>query len=426
MAQPLNGMPGPVPAGGGAPRVYRARRVVPVAGPPIDDGAVAVRNGAIEAVGRFAETAAGYNDGAVSDLGEVVLLPGLVNAHTHLDNSAMRGRAPRGAGFIPWIEAFLRAKDETPLEIRRRATAAACAGLPALGTIAVGDISPSAFSPPFLASQPLWGQVFIEVTGFGRASGDAGLSKADRVLRQIESEYGGGRFRFAVTPHSLYSTSRIIVRAILGRNADTGRLSSLHLAESPAEVRFLTGESEDFAEAVRRWGYWEDGWEVPRLRPLGYLDKLGGLRPGVVAVHCVQLSGEEIELLTLSGCAVCLCPRSNDYIGVGQPRVADLLAAGVDPCLGTDGLGSVETLSLFDEMAFVRARHPGVEPAALLRMATLYGARALRIDGRVGSLAPGRIGRFLAYSGDAVGDPLEALTSGIDHSRLFWVGGDVG
>ena len=406
MAQPLNGIPKPVPAGGGVPTVYRARRVVPVASPPIDDGAVAVRNGAIEAVGPFGETATGYPDGAVCDLGEVVLLPGLVNAHTHLDNSAMRSRAPRGAGFIPWIEALLQPKAEIPPETRRQATAAACRGLPALGTIAVGDISPSAFSPPLLASQPLWGQVFIEVTGFGRANGEAGLSKADQTLRQIESQYGGGRFRFAVTPHSLYSTHRILVRAILSRNADTGRLSSLHLAESPAEVRFLAGESERFAEVIRRWGYWEEGWQVPLLRPLGYLDKLGGLRPGVLAVHCVQLSGEEIEHLALSGCA-------------------DLLAAGVDPCLGTDGLGSVETLSLFDEMAFVRQRHPGVEPAALLRMATVNGARALRIDGRFGSLAPERIGRFLAYAGDEVGDPLEALTSGIDHSKLFWVGGEV-
>ena len=191
---------------------------------------------------------------------------------------------------------------------------------------------------------------------------------------------------------------------------------------STEEVAFLTGEGDRFERAIKRWGYWVEGWRPPKLRPVEYFKCLGGLRPGTIAVHCVQLRDHEIAALAESGCSVCLCPRSNDYIGVGLPRIEEMLAAGVEPCLGTDGLGSVGSLSVFDEMAFVRREYPGIDPAAVLRMATLNGALALGFEGDFGALSPGSFGRILVYNGAVEGDPEKALTSGIDHAKLSWVG----
>jgi len=312
---------------------------------------------------------------------------------------------------------------------KRRATEAACRSLKALGTIAVGDICPTLLSPPFLAREPLRARIFVEVTGIGPRRGVEKLAEAIEKLRLAEDEFADAGLSFSLAPHAPYSTDASVIRSIIRENAAQGRITSFHLAESAQEVGFLTGEDDSFERAIKRWGFWEEGWRPPRMRPVAYLESLGGLAPGVMLVHCVQLLDEEIDAIAGSGCSVCLCPRSNDRIGVGRPRIREMLAAGVEPALGTDGLGSVDSLSVFDEMAFIRKALPEIEPEALLTMAealltmaTLNGARALRFEREIGSLARGRIARFLVYRGDIGRDPADALTSGIDHMLLSWVG----
>ena len=406
--------------------VYGARWVVPVSSPPLENGAVVVANGIIEKVGDYTDIKTGYPGARKIDLEDSILLPGLVNAHTHLDNSAYRGRTPQGKGnFADWIEALLSVKDNLSLEKRRDAAAAACGELVGAGTIAVGDVSPSALSPPLLAELPLWAAVFVEISGFSEERGEANLEEAKRILREIGPKYDRNRMRLFLSPHALYSTHEKIIRRIFADNSAEGGITTFHVAESRQEADFLNGNTEAFETVMRRWGYWDVSWQPPRQSPLQYLQRLGGLKPGTVAVHCVQVSDEEIALLAESDCSVCLCPRSNDYIGIGRPRICEMLEAGIEPCLGTDGLGSVDSLNLFDEMAFVRKVSPGIEPAAVLRMATINGACALRLDDRLGSLDPGKVGRFLAYTGGATSNPLETVTSGIDSSKLSWVGTEI-
>ena len=405
-------------------RMFRARHVLPVVRPAIEDGAVAVEGGRIVAVGPHREVAGECPGFAVEDLGDAVLLPGLVNAHVHLDNSALAGKVPRGGGdFIGWIGRLLTIKDTIDVETKRDATEAAVRSLPGLGTAALGDVCPTLLSPPFLGLQPLRARVFIEVTGIGPERGSEKLAEAADNLRLAEGSHDGSRLQFSLSPHAPYSTDASVIAGIIAANAASQRISTFHLAESSEEVDFLTGKGERFEQAIRRWGYWCQGWRPPGVRPVAYFKCLGGLRPGTIAVHCVQLDDEDIALLAESGCSVCLCPRSNAYIGVGRPRIEDMLAAGIEPCLGTDGLGSVQSLSIFDEMAFVRSEYPGVEPSAVLRMATLNGALALGFADELGALSPGRLARFLVYSGPVEGDPEEALTSGIDHAKLCWAGG---
>jgi cytosine/adenosine deaminase-related metal-dependent hydrolase len=397
--------------------IHRARSVLPIVHPPIEDGAVAVAGGRIVCVGRFEEIRKDLSDFAVEDQGEAALLPGLVNAHTHLDNSG---------DFVAWAEAFLAAKDSVTEQAKREAIERACNELVRCGTIAVGDICPTLLSPPYMLRQPLWGTVFIEVTGVGRERGERVLAEAREKLSFAENSFNGSRLAFSIAPHATYSTNADVIKRIFDENAAAARLTSFHLAESPQEMAFLSGEDDYFERAIRKWGSWEEGFRPPKTRPLDYLESLGGLAlgGGIILVHCVHLVCGEFERIANAGCSVCVCPRSNDYIGVGQPRVGPMLAAGIEPCMGTDGLGSVDSLSLFDEIAFIRGKFPSLEPTDLLHMATLNGARALRLDDKLGSLAPGKIARFLAYRGDIGGEPLEVLTSGIDHDQLSWIDGD--
>jgi cytosine/adenosine deaminase-related metal-dependent hydrolase len=405
------------------PLIYRARWVLPMVSPPLEDGAVLVSDGVIRQVGRYLDLSRKSMGVKTQDLGEVILLPGLVNAHTHLDNSAFQGKTPRGDGeFVAWIEAMLAVKDDISPQDRAEGAEGPCRSLVEYGTMAVADISPTAVSPPLLAAQHLWAVVFVEVTGFSLKRGEANYQEASHRL--TESQRGGyaDRLRISLSPHALYSTHAEIIRRIFMENRRKGLLTSIHLAESRQEVDFLNGETAPFKHVMDRWGYWDKGWRSPKTGPAYYLKSLGGLGPGTIAVHCVHLEDEELALLADSGCSVCLCPRSNDYIGVGHPRLEAMLRAGIKPCLGTDGLGSVESLSLFDEMAYLRKTRPDIDPATVLAMATVNGAAALRLEALLGGLAPGKIARFLAYPSDAGADPLEVVTTGIDHGRLSWIG----
>ncbi len=407
--------------------IHRARWVIPIDKPSLEDGAVAVSAGRIVDVGRFADVKSACIGFSVKDYGDAVFLPGLVNAHTHLDNSAVAGATPRGSGdFVVWAEAFLSAKDSISVEKKREAINAACTNLVDYGTIAVGDICPTLLSPPYLVELPVWGSIFIEMTGVGRERGKTALAESKEKLSFALVNFINKRLSFSLAPHAPYSTDPSLIERIITENSSAGRLTSFHLAESPQEEAILMGEHDGFGGAMRKWDFMEEGFQPPRMRPVAYLESLGGLAIGrkMIAVHCVQLNDSEIERLARSGCSICLCPRSNDYIGFGQPRIADMLAAGIEPCLGTDGLGSVDTLSVFDEMAFIRQRHPAIQPETLLRMAMINGARALRLDAELGSLSPGKIARFLVYREELGGEPHEALTSGIDGAGLEWIDGD--
>lgn len=403
-------------------RLCRARWVVPVTRPPIADGAVAVGGGRIVAVGPYDELGGEFSGVPVRDYGEATLLPGLVNAHTHLDNAALAGHTPRGGGdFVAWLEALTESREAASAEKMYSATEAACRDLLSFGTAAVADISHADVSPALLERLPIHAVVFVEVLGFTEEKARQKLLEGRARLAALERRHEGGRLRFALYPHALFTTREGLLREVFEENFAAGRINTLHVAESREEEDFLTGAGNPFKGILERRGAWDPGWKPPGRTSVRYLDDLGLLRPGVLVVHCVQPDDEEIGLLARSGCAVCLCPRSNAFIGVGRPRAPQMLAAGIELCLGTDGPGSVESLSLFDEMAFVSRHFPEVPPAEVLRMATVSGARALGLAGFLGAIAPGLRDRLLVYNGDAGGDPVEALTAGIDHSRLGWI-----
>jgi cytosine/adenosine deaminase-related metal-dependent hydrolase len=355
-------------------KAFRAARIMTMnpADPVIADGGILVDRGRIAAVGAWGAIA---GHGEVRDLGRVTLVPGLVNAHVHLELSHLAGRIPAGLGFAGWADRLFAAMrsfrvDEDSLERAVRSMRSS-------GTCFVADVAgrDAAAVRRALDAHSLGGHLFRECSG--------------RRAPNPESLACPGSWSPSI--HALYSTTPEVVRDIRQWCSARNLPFSLHLAEAPGENELFLGRGGDFADFVRSRRILPKGFEPPGMSAVAYARKLGALDSRTVAVHCVQASRADVEILADSGASVCLCPRSNSRMGVGLAPAADLFSAGVPVCLGTDSLASVESLDLWEDLRALRALLPaGTGLTALLAAVTTTPARILGNEGDYGSLAPGR------------------------------------
>jgi len=395
---------------------YRAAWVCPIDQPPVKDGLVIVEGGRIVAAGSR-HAGVGNREIHTRDLGNVVLMPGLINAHLHLELSWLRGRVPPAGKFTDWVKQMMgvRGGFETvggPVVLE--AMQAAIGELQASGTVAVGDISNSLSSPAAMWSAGLDGVVFHELLGFKERDG----ALVERT-RELRTAVGGGA-AISVAPHAPYSTSPELIRAIRAAVDQSGSpLMSVHLGESPEECELLASGTGPWREMLEFIGVWRDDWAVPACGPVEYLDRLGVLDARTLVVHGVQFDDGALARLAAIGATLVTCPRSNRWVGVGWPPIERFYQSGVAVAVGTDSLASVDDLNLFSELKAMRAIAPGVAASKLLESATLTGARALGLDAELGSLTPGKRAQILAVSlPGPVDDIEEHLVSGVDPVRI--------
>jgi len=397
-------------------RIHAARHLLPVSSPHVVDGAVAVDGGRIVAAGARAEVVAAHPDAEVDDRGDAVLIPGLVNAHTHLELSWMAGKIPTGIDYVSWVRALIDLRAGEDELVARAAAAQSIEAIAARGTVAVGDVANGTWIVPMLAGSRLHAVVFHEVYGF--RPGDAETILGDLVDRLEaagrEPSLAGcaGRVRLVPAPHAPHTTSPSLLRALAGRAVAAGEPLSIHVAESAAECRLLADGGGGMRDLLEERGQLEDGWQAPGRTPIGHLHHLGVLSERCLAVHCVHLDSQDHSLLQSTRATVVTCPRSNRRLGAGVTPVPELLREGIPIALGTDSLASSPDLDLLAEIAALRSDHPGLAPAAALRMATLNGARALGLDGELGSIEAGKRGSLVAVALASPGDdPLETVCS---------------
>jgi len=404
---------------------YRAAWVCPIDQLPIKDGLVIVEAGRIVSIGSgepglaavaSAEGAVGSRD-TLTDLGNVVLMPGLINAHIHLELSWLRGRVPPAGKFTDWVKQMMGARggversgDAAVLE----AMQAAIRELQASGTVAVGDISNSLTSPAAMRAAGLDGVVFHELLGFKERDG----SLVERT-RDSRAAVAGG-VAISLAPHAPYSTSPELFRAIRAAVDQSARpIMSVHLGESPEEIELLASGTGPWRGMLESIGVWRDDWAVPACGPVEYLDRLGVVDARTLVVHGVQLDDAALARLAAIGATLVTCPRSNQWVGVGWPPIERFYQAGVAVAVGTDSLASVDDLNLFNELKTMRALAPRVPASRLLESATLAGARALGLDADLGSLTPGKRAQILAITlPGPVDDIEEHLVNGIAPSRI--------
>ncbi len=385
--------------------ILTATWVLPIARPPLRDGRVAIGDGRIAWVGSTGE--AGAPEAPVRDLGKGVLLPGLVNAHCHLELSHLAGRVTFGAGFVPWVEGVVANRGRFKDGDVRSAASAAIRFLEERGTVAIGDVSNTLGHIERLASSCLSAVVFLELLAWDPAKARSTLVWADGQASAAAAWLRPG-LEVRLAAHALHSVSPDLLRLLAGR----GGPAAIHLAESPDESAFLLSGDGAWPAFLERRGLGHVAFSPPGVSPVRYAEDLGLLHPRLVAAHAVQVDAADRELLARRGVHVVLCPRSNRNLGVGTADVPALLAAGVRLALGTDSLASVESLDVLEDAILLRRSFPDLDPAAIVRMATLGGAEALGFDD-LGAIAPGKRAALAFAAGvGPEADPHEFLLSG--------------
>jgi cytosine/adenosine deaminase-related metal-dependent hydrolase len=398
---------------------YRAAWVLPITGDPIPNSWIALDRGRIVALGR-------PNDGGgagVVDLGHAVILPGLVNAHTHLELSYLRSVVARSDRFIEWIRVLIARRREFPDPADPRILDAACDGIHearAAGTALLGDISNTLVTPPLLAQTEMPAVVFYELLKFDETDP---IGRVQRARQQLDALPSYPDIRTSIAPHAPYSVAPLLFRAI---RADLDRHpfhpSTVHLAESAEEVQFLKAADGPWRELLQEIGVWTSEWKPPGGSPVAYLADAGFLDRRVLVVHGVQCTAPDLSRLASIGSTIVACPRSNRYVGVGSPPLDAFYRSGVTVAFGTDSLASVDDLNVFGELAEARRIAPAIPARRFLESATLAGARALRFEGEFGSIEPGKRAALLSVSlPETVDDVEEYLVSGIDPSMIRWL-----
>ena len=377
----------------------RARAALPLLGEPpargmealarplasLDDAVIAAQGGVILAVEPYGDYMRRPGVPAPRDLGDVLLAPGLVNCHTHLEISHMAGKTHLGDGFVPWLQSLI-ALDRNPPEDARASLHEALRVMGACGTAAVGDISSRA-SPAVLGAAEDVGiaaRVFCEVIG-----------GATETACRAES-LAASNPAFSLAGHAFYTTPGEAVARAHAWCATHARPFSLHLAEHADEVECLRDGKGALFDMVGK--FLPSGWRAPGVSPVRHAASLGVLAPGTLAVHCVQCDKKDVAILADSGAAVCLCPRSNAAISVGEAPARSFAEQGILLGLGTDSLASNADLNVWHEAEFFWEKNT-LPPNALLRMATINGAAILGLADRAGRLEKGRPFAYSVFPG---------------------------
>ena len=380
--------------------IIRARGVVTMDGPPIEDGAVAVADGKIAAVGRWDEVRGDAGNAEVVDLGECALMPGLINAHCHLDYTALRGSIPAQASFTEWVAAINARKAALTADDYLSSISAGFAEAQSFGTTTVANLE--AF-PELLARLPQprlrtwWFAELIDVRAPASAATalDAmGVARNDRWLGGI-----------GIAPHAPFTASRTLYAeaAEVGRKRDL-RLTT-HLAESHEEMEMFRdgrGALFDFMKSIGR--PMDDCGDTT---PLQLLLQAGVLDDRWIIAHLNELTSGDLQLLEhVPKFHVAHCPRSHAYFGHERFRFAELRALGFNVCVGTDSLASNDDLNLLAELRQLAKTEPTLSPRELLLTVTVNAAAALGQHDTLGRLARG-------FAADLIAVPWHGPTSSI-------------
>lgn len=360
------------------PVIHKAGWVIVDSKTIFQNGFLYMKNGIIKDVG------CGSAPDCVNiiDHGPGVIMPALVNVHTHLELTALKGKVPFDQGLGFWVKSLLKEREAAGEQALKESSADGIRELVQSGCGAAGDISTLGLSWEALAGSDINGVWFQEFLG----------NTITEIQDKIDTQECNVSQSLAA--HAPHTTSTELILKLKKMTLQRNRPFSIHLAESDDEYLFITTAKGAWADFLTEREIKFSEWKLPASTPVQYLDKLGVLDEHTIAVHLLHTDKKDLEILQKSGAHVCLCPRSNQNLHQILPDLDGMLAAGIKPCLGTDSLASVDSLSIFDEMAFVSASFPLIAPADILEMATAGGAKALGLENQLGSLRIGQKGIF--------------------------------
>jgi 5-methylthioadenosine/S-adenosylhomocysteine deaminase len=392
--------------------ILTARYVLPVSRPPIRDGALLIEGPSIRAVEAARPLQKAHPGVEVRDLGEALLLPGLVNVHTHLELTGLRGKVPRGGPFVDWVLHLLERKRGLSWDAYAPAVEEGIVELIQAGTTCVGDVSSVGVSFAALEQSGLRGVVYREVLGLDdrRAEGIAEMPFAH--IQTLRQRARGTRLEMGISPHAPYSVSPRLLMLCQGLQRKLHLKAAIHVAESEAEVEyFRSGTGAIRTRLLPATGWGDVPPPIPGGTSLAYLAACGFVTPASLLVHAVHLTESDLETVARGGSRVAHCPRSNATLGVGRAPLKAFRDRKIPVGLGTDSLASNGSLSLWDEIRFAHREHGGLlSPADWIAMATFGGAQALHLEQEIGTLEQGKRADLTAVEIDQpVDDPWEYL-----------------
>jgi len=394
--------------------IFRARTLLPVSQPPIENGAVVISGNRISAVGAWSDLQP-HASGNVLDLGEVILLPGLINAHCHLDYTNMAGMLPPPKTFFDWIPLIIAAKSAWDYSDYAHSWLNGARMLARSGTTTVGDIE----TVPDLLPE-VWDATPLRIFSFIEMTGIHARRDPEELLREAVGKMDSlshPRCSASLSPHAPYSTLPELLGPSARAARERGRRLCIHVAESAQEFEmFLHARGEMFNWLLRNERDMSDCGLGSPVRHLARNEILG---ENLLAIHVNFLARGDAALLGKHRVHVVHCPRSHNYFGhppFPRRRLAD---AGVNVCLGTDSLATTRKtgkqnpeLSLFEEMRQLASNEPKLPPRQILRMATVNGARALGRAGEIGELSENALADLIAIPGSMKkGDAYEIVLS---------------
>lgn len=409
--------------------VFHASWIVPIGQAPIRDGWVATDRGRVIALGkrrglvRQSVTDLTPEEATETDLGSVAVLPALVNAHTHLELSWMRGALPTGGPFPDWINTIIAMRRTGPSGgdcAIRSAISDAIDECHRSGTVLVGDVADTMMTVEPLVASRLHALIFRELIGFNIGNPTA---LVDEAVRDLAAQPQSSNVRLTLAAHAPYSVSPLLFRAIKSAlTRDPFARSSIHLAESAEELEFLDSGGGPWRSLLDEVGAWDPTWVAPACHPAEYLDRMGFLDDRLLCVHGVHLDAAGLRRLGRRGSTIVTCPRGNRLTGAGSPPVGTFYRSGLRVAVGTDSLASVPDLNLFSELAELRRLAPEIPAALLLENATVNGAHALGWETEFGTIEPGRSSALIAVTvPDGTTDVEEYLVSGIQPDQVSWI-----
>lgn len=380
--------------------ILRANWVLPISGEPLPNGEVVVESGQIVEV-RPQASSRKANDAL--EFGDAILMPGLVNAHCHLEYAALRGLNDR-TPFFAWIRGLVELKAQMPAELWLPSAMLGAAECIANGITFIADNTDSGVSAEVLARSGLRGRIYQEVFGIGKEPSDETIlnqlsERLDALRQTIETHEATERVSLGVSPHAVYTVRDSLLKATLQFAQQQNLPISIHAAESSEEVALTRSGSGPFAEMFTERGI---DYLHPRVPPVEYLHQAGALAPTTQLVHCVRVEPQEIQFIAEANASVAHCPRSNARLLTGVAPIYELRRRGVCVGLGTDSVVSSGSFDLLEEMRFgalmQRVHAYTAQPSwrDWVAIATLEGARSLGIDDQIGSLEPGKHADIIA------------------------------
>jgi aminodeoxyfutalosine deaminase len=351
----------------------------------LKDGFIQVEAGQIQA---FGQGRIPIECGQLIDHGPGVLIPALINAHTHLELTALKNKAITGGSFIDWVKSLITQREFIGTDLLLSAAADGITELIETGTLFIGEVSSLKITKQLFLDSAINGIWFEEYIG---NSEDLNECAHVAPLKKI-----------SISGHAPHTTAPSLLEKLKQKTRQHDLPFSIHLAESEEEVEFLRTGKGAWADLLNERGIDVSHWNPSGESPVQYADRLGILDEKTIAIHLIHSTQKEFEILSNKGIQVCACPRSNMKLHGRLPDLTGMFNAGILPCLGTDSLASNDSLNMFDEMKFIAEHFPKISSEKIFAMATINGSIALGINKHAGSLEPGKTASFL-YS------PIDAL-----------------